>query len=179
MDEITLLLSKVHAEFRKLRNGEVGDNLRAQGIDYKTIWGLESYRLKGIAELLLPEIETQEMQAALAERLWEEEVRESKMLATRLYPKELMTEPVAQQWASAIRYTELADQACMNLFARLPFAEALVSKWMEGNDLLQYMALQIILRLELSGWQERAAQLAQDTHRPMWLRVAAQRILSE
>ena len=179
MDEITLLLSKAHAEFRKLRNGEVGDNLRAQGIDYKTIWGLESYRLKGIAELLLPEIETQEMQAALTERLWEEEVRESKMLATRLYPKELMTESLAQQWASAIRYTELADQACMHLFARLPFAEKLVSQWMEGSDLLKYMALQIILRLELSGWQERAAQLAQDTHRPMWLRVAAQRILSE
>ena len=179
MDAITLLLSKAHAEFRKLRNGEVGDNLRAQGIDYKTIWGLESYRLKGIAELLLPEIETQEMQAELANRLWDEDVRESKMLATRLYPKELMTEALAQQWASAIRYTELADQACMNLFARLPFAEKLVAQWMEGSDLLKYMALQIILRLELPGWQDRAAQLAQDASRPMWLRVSAARTASE
>ena len=179
MDATTLLLSKAHAEFRKLRNGEVADNLRAQGVDYKTIWGVESYRLKEIAALLRAEVEDDSALQELAERLWSEEVRESKMLATRLYPCGLCDMTTACRWAQDIRYTELADQACMNLFARLPFAETLVAQWMAGNDLLQYMALQVILRLDLSGWQEQAAQLAQDTRRPMWLRVAAQRLLSE
>ena len=177
MDEITLLLSKAHAEFRKLRNGEVGDNLRAQGIDYKTIWGLESYRLKEIAELLRPEFKSEEQQREVAERLWSEDVRESKMLATRLYPTVLMTAEMAQQWAEGIRYVELADQACMHLFSKLSFAPALAEQWIEGSDLLQYMALQLVNRLELPDWQDRASHIAQDPTRPMWLRVAGNNVL--
>ena len=74
MDANTLLVSKAHAEFRKLRNGEVGDNLRVQGVEYKTIWGLESYRLKEIAAIFLAD-ETLSVEALrdLASALWAEE----------------------------------------------------------------------------------------------------------
>ena len=179
MDATTLLLSKAHAEFRKLRNGEVADNLRAQGVDYKTIWGVESYRLKEIAALLRAEVQDDSALQELAERLWSEEVRESKMLATRLYPCGLCDKETACRWAQEIRYTELADQACMNLFARLPFAEQLVAEWIEQTPLLQYMALQLVLRLELTSYAERAAQISQDATLPLWLRVSAARTASE
>ena len=177
--DIQLLISKAHAEFRKLRNGEVGDNLRTQGIDYKTIWGLESYRLKEIAEYMRGEMPNAEVQREVAEALWGEEVRESKMLATRLYPIGDMTEELADAWAKSIPYTELADQACMNLFARLPFAEALAARWMEGPDLQQYMALQIALRKDLSGYEGKAKCIAENKNKPMWLRVSAQRVCAE
>jgi hypothetical protein len=67
----------------------------------------------------------------------------------------------------------------MNLFARLPFAEALTARWMAGPDLLQYMALQIALRKDLTGYADQAKALAEDTTKPMWLRVAAQRVCAE
>ena len=95
-----LVLSAIHARFRQLRNGEVVDNLAAQGITYRLAWGLESYRLREIAQEFAPSAE-------LADALWNEEVRESKMLATRLYPISEMTEEKALGWIAEIKYTEL------------------------------------------------------------------------
>lgn len=177
MDANMLLVSKAHAEFRKLRNGEVGDNLRAQGIEYKTIWGLESYRLKEIAAIFLAD-ETLSVDALrdLASALWAEDVRESKMLATRLYPVEHMTYEQADRWASDIRYTELADQACMNLFSRCKEAATWVAKWIEEpSDMKRYIALQLAMRLELADYANLADAIARDSSEPLWLRTAAHR----
>lgn len=182
METMKLLLSKAHAEFRRLRSGELGDNLRAQGISYQIVWGLESYKLKEIAERLLPEVETSaeetgatptELQAAYAQTLWEEDVRESKMLATRLYPLAKMTPELATNWSDAVRYTELADQLCMNLLARTSFAEELVHKWIESDstDMQKYMALQIALRRDIAVPQ--AAAMAQEESLPLCVRTAA------
>ncbi len=177
MDANTLLVSKAHAEFRKLRNGEVGDNLRAQGVEYKTIWGLESYRLKEIAAIFLAD-ETLSVDALrdLASALWAEDVRESKMLATRLYPTDAMDESLADEWASAIQYTELADQACMNLFSRCQNAAEWVAKWIEEpSDMKRYIALQLAMRLDLTNYADLADAIARDSSEPLWLRTAAHR----
>ena len=180
MDANTLWVSKAHAEFRKLRNGEVADNLRAQGIEYKTIWGLESYRLKEISAIFLAD-ETLSVEArrSLADALWHEDVRESKMLATRLYPADRMDESLANEWASAIQYTELADQACMNLFARLPFAAILANAWADdkASAMKRYMAMQLALRLELTELEGKASAIAQDAGNPFWLRSAALQVV--
>lgn len=178
--DVTILLSKAHAEFRKLRSGELGDNLRAQGIEYKTIWGLESYRLKGIASYLIETYQpTAEEQKALAEALWKEDVRESKMLATRLYPITEATEPMAQAWATEVKYTEIADQLCMNMLSRLPFASALATQWIDGSEMKQYMALQLALRLELKALYPQAQGIAEDSTKPLWLRAVAARCKNE
>jgi len=195
MEQIQLLLSKAHAEFRRLRSGELGDNLRAQGIDYKVIWGLESYRMKEIAERMQSEIasvkyqmsddkcqmsddkcQMSDVKCQLSTLLWQEDVRESKMLATRLMPLEEMTPELAEEWASQVRYTELADQLCMNLLARLPFAETLVNEWINQREMKQYMALQIALRLDLEKFKSQAEAIASNTDKPMWLRATAQRL---
>lgn len=177
--DVTTWLSKAHAEFRRLRSGELADNLRAQGISYRIIWGLESYRLKEIAQIFLAdETLTIEGRRLLANALWDEDVRESKMLATRLYPTGEMSELLANEWASAIQYTELADQACMNLFARLPFAATLANAWArdEASAMKQYAAMQLALRLDLTELRETASAIAQNTANPLWLRHAASRV---
>lgn len=187
MDVTTQLLSKAHAEFRKLRSGELGDNLRAQGINYKIIWGLESYRLKGIAEGLKEEIsgiqatvnEQRDIATALAVSLWKEDVRESKMLATRLYPVSDMDIETALAWAADVRYTELADQLCMNLLSRLGDAPALAAQWIEETELKQYMALQLILRLNLTDFHDKVQTIARNESKPLWLRATADRVLRE
>ncbi|MBR0036023.1 MAG: DNA alkylation repair protein [Bacteroidales bacterium] len=163
-------ISEIHAHFRRLRNGEVADNLRAQGICYRLAWGLESYRLKAIAGQYTPNAE-------LAETLWNEDVRESKMLATRLYPIGEMTREKAEAWSLQIPYAEIADQACMNLFARLPFASQLAKDWIMGTRMQQYCALQLKLRLDIDDQELRskAEVLAADQSLPAWLRSAALR----
>ncbi len=128
-------------------------------------------RLKEVAALYAPSVE-------LAVTLWEEDIRESKMLATRLFPVEEMSREMAEQWCEDIRYTEIADQACMNLFAKLPFADRLVKDWMtcswETHPMKLYCALKLAARLSLedSDLQARAMQIVRDCP-DMQLKTAA------
>lgn len=112
-------LSEIHAQFRRQMNADVAQALRKHGVIYRTCFGVPSMRLREVAERYTPSTE-------LAEALWKEDIRESKMLATRLYPPTEMTLTTALRWISEIRYEEIADQACMNLFAHLPIAVSLL-----------------------------------------------------
>lgn len=127
--------------FRQAMNADLSNSMRDHGLGYRMNFGVPSPRIKLIAEKF-------EQNAADAQYLWEEDVRESKMLATYLFPKEEMTEELAQSWAEQIRYPEIADQACMNLFVHLPFAEALAMRWIASDaEMLQYTGLRLLVRL--------------------------------
>lgn len=166
-------ISAIHARFRQLRSGELADNLQAQGIKYRLAWGLESYRLKEIAQEECCQGTSEERQA-LAEYLWQEEVRESKMLATRLYPTDSMNLETALLWGDQVPYCEIADQLCMNLLSHLPFVHEMIQRWIIGSNMQQYMALQLALRLDIAVAQAEA--IAQDETKPMWLRTTANRL---
>lgn len=126
------ILSNIHAKFRSLRNGEVADLLCQHGVKYHLAWGVQSYQLKQVAESFLvdfPELaENEEARAELAETLWQEDTRESKMLATRLFPLSLMDKEKAITWAIQAPYNEITDQLVMNLLSRLPFAQELIAE---------------------------------------------------
>ena len=138
-------ISAIHARFRQLRNGEVVDALIAQGINYRLAWGLESYRLREIAQELEPSEE-------LAEYLWNEDVRESKMLATRIYPADMMSIEKAIKWISVTIYPEIADQMCMNLLARMSAAEDIIKSLAksdpEKEPIMVYTAIKLATRIE-------------------------------
>ena len=176
MDErMKMLLNEAHAEFRRLRSGELGDNLRAQGVTYRIVWGVESYHLRNIAARLNDGLDD-DARLALAEALWHEDVRESRMLAPRICPPEAMTRPMANEWAESVPYTELADQLCMHLLARTTFAPDLVHQWLTDTSrpMLLYMALQLALRLDIAV--PCAGNIAHDTNLPMWVRSVANRM---
>lgn len=127
--------------FRQAMNADLSNSMRDHGLAYRMNFGVPSPRIKLIAEQFEPN-------AADAQYLWNEDVRESKMLATYLFPKEEMTEALAHEWAAQIRYPEIADQACMNLFVYLPFAQALAMSWIASDTvLLQYTGLRLLVRL--------------------------------
>lgn len=165
------VLSAIHARFRQLRNGEIVDNLAAQGITYRIAWGLESYRLREIAL-------EQEQSVELAEALWAEDVRESKMLATRLFPIEEMSIEKAKCWIADTKYIELADQMCMNLLAKLPFAmtlaEELSAKDYKEAPIEIYTALKLATRIEAKN--ETVHDMADSllkSDAPIFLKTAA------
>ena len=151
------VLSDIHARFRQLRSGELADNLALQGVKYRIAWGLESYRLKEIAEDF-------EQNAELAEALWEEDVRESKMLATRLFPTNELSAEKALSWVKEARYTEIADQVCMNLLARMSsseeLAESLAKAEIKSSPIEIYSALKLATRIEYKS--EKILALAEE-----------------
>jgi len=166
-------ISKIHAKFRQLRSGEVADNLKAQGVTYRLAWGVQSYRMREIAADFEPNAE-------VAEYLWAEDVRESKLLAPRLYPADGMNEETAARWADTTPYIEVADQLAMHLLSKLPYSASLSESWLqEGNsEMRQYLALMVASRMEqpTPAMVERAREIA-TSRKPTWLRASAQRLL--
>lgn len=110
------------------RNGAVADTLRRYGTPHKTIFGLDVPRIAEIARGLTASME-------LAERLWEDrEVRESRLLATYLFPTEKITEEKAIQLASECRTQEEADMLAFRLLKRLPYADTLLKRLQTNPD---------------------------------------------
>ncbi|MEG1587386.1 MAG: DNA alkylation repair protein [Bacteroidales bacterium] len=129
--------------FRQAMNADLSNSMRAHGLNYRMNFGVPSPRIKLIAAQF-------EANADDAVYLWNEDVRESKMLATYLFPKEEMTPDLATEWAQQIPYTEIADQACMNLFVHLPFASQLAMEWIHSaNEMVIYTGLRLWVRLLL------------------------------
>ena len=125
-------------------NGIVSTSMREKGMDYKINFGLTLPLIKRIAEKYSPNAE-------LAELLWKENIRESKILATLLYPAQELTPEIMQRWADTIAYREIADMCCMNLFEKVPFALDKALKWISSdNEMLRYTGFQLITRLAIA-----------------------------
>ncbi|MDO4497499.1 MAG: DNA alkylation repair protein [Bacteroidales bacterium] len=171
VDKVTI--SRVHAKFRQLKSGEVADNLKAQGVTYRLNWGVQSYRMREIAACFEPSKE-------LAEYLWQEDVRESKLLAPRLFPTDEMTPEDAARWVDTIPHIEVADQLAMHLLSKLSFAPQLCHQWIQKgqSDMRQYVALMTASRWDTvePGLLERAKEIV-NNDAPLWLRSAALRVV--
>lgn len=126
-------------------NGIVSTSMREKGMEYRINFGLTLPLIRSIAESYTPNAE-------LARYLWKEQVRESKMLATWLYPSDEMTPEIAQQWAEEIPYPEIADVCCMNLFVKLPFASQKAAEWItSGKEIIRYTGYQLFNRLMMQN----------------------------
>ncbi|MGM9817214.1 MAG: hypothetical protein ACI304_09215 [Lepagella sp.] len=115
-------MQEIKRQFFTYRNGMLADTLRGYGYPYKVIFGLELPRIAEIAGGLTPSVE-------MAERLWEDrEVRESRLLATYLYPVAAMTEERAEAMASDVRTQEEADMLAFRIFKRMEHAAELLAR---------------------------------------------------
>ena len=82
-------MKDIKKEFFAFRNGITADILRKAGMPYKIIFGLQVPQIAQIARGHKPDME-------LADRLWNDtEVRESRLLATYLFPIGEVTESKA------------------------------------------------------------------------------------
>ena len=65
-------IAQIHREFRSMMNGPISQSMREKGLRYKVIFGVELPRLAAFAETLP---HTRE----LAQTLWKENIRESRV----------------------------------------------------------------------------------------------------
>lgn len=137
-------LRDIKTRLRLRMNGEVSTAMRKSGLNYKVNFGLDAFSIREIASNFQPSVE-------LAEKLWAENARECKILATLLYPKELFTSSKAEAWLDACFLPELTEQLVFNLLQHLDFAPSKASEWIsqqsESRRIGGYtLALRLLLR---------------------------------
>lgn len=112
-------VKKIKRSFRLFMNGVASSSMRDKGLEYKINWGIPVTRLRDMAAQYAPSV-------ALAERLWESDVRECKILATLLMPAERFSEPMALSWLSACNNQEMVEMLVFNLVQNMPGVETFV-----------------------------------------------------
>jgi 3-methyladenine DNA glycosylase AlkD len=122
-------------------NGVVSQSMREKGLAYKFNFGVEYPRIKSIAAVYGKD-------HALAQALWKEDIRESKILAGLMQPVESFYPEIADIWVEDIRNIEMAEFTCMNLFQYLSYAPAKSFQWIAGErEYMQTCGFLTIARL--------------------------------
>ena len=125
-------LKNIKKQFFAFRNGIIADALRRQS-PYKIIFGLQIPQIAEIARSLNPDMD-------LASALWDDkEVRESRLLATYLFPTELIDMDKALSLAAEANTVEEKDMLAFRLFKRLPFPTAFLEEMKSHQELSDYM----------------------------------------
>ena len=81
----------IKADLRSCMNGVASKAIKDSGMAYRLVYGVELPRLRDIASSYPPD-------AHLAIRLWQENIRECKMLAILLFPAEEFDRDIADLW---------------------------------------------------------------------------------
>ena len=135
---------EIKKSLRLAMNGVVSTLQRRQGLDYKINFGVEIPRLKGIAD-------AHSKNKKLAAALWQDNIRECKMLAIWLMPEDGFNE-VAEKWIGETRFTEIADQLAMHLLWQLSNAWDKALQWTEKSEgLYRYCGFMTISHLIRRG----------------------------
>lgn len=153
MEDIQEKLRDIKAQFRAAMNGVASAQMRQGGLNYRVNFGIELPRLREIACDYQPQHE-------LAQALWNENVRESKILAGILMPVERFYPEVADIWVEQIPNQEIAELTVMNLFVRLPYASQSAFRWIaQSQEIVQVCGFLLLTRLCMKGCQfnEQAA----------------------
>lgn len=137
-EDINETVREIKRSFRLLMNGVASQSMRQKGVEYKINWGVS-----------LPELQRMAQQYGknhdLAVALWQENIRECKILATLIMPPEEMDEALAEKWIGEINSQDLAEMACFNLFQHLQHAADLSYKWMNSDREIEQMCGYLIL----------------------------------
>ena len=125
-------IREIKKGLRLSMNGIVSAHQRRQGLNYKINFGVEIPRLKEIASAYKKE-------KSLAEDLWQENIRECKLLAIFLYPTEEFCRETAEKWISECKFTETADHLSRTLLSLLPTAIENSLQWIASeNEMFEY-----------------------------------------
>lgn len=136
----------VKHEFMAFRNGIVADTLRNAGLPHKVIFGLQLPQITEISRNLRNSLSDEECQC-VARSLWEDrEVRESRMLACRIMPAELIEKDEAIAMVSDIRSREEADILAFTLLRSIPDADEIAQLFKTDLDPLKKYASEAIIR---------------------------------
>lgn len=120
-------LTNIKKELRAAMNGILSGQMRQSGMPYKLVFGVELPRLQSIAKEFTPKRE-------LAQHLWNENIRESKLLACMLMPQEEFLPEMAEIWVEEIPTAEVAQIFVMFLFGKMKYAPSMAFEWIATSS---------------------------------------------
>jgi len=137
--EFKHILTKI----RLSKNGEVVDQMKRGGLEYKMNWGVSVSRLREIAAQYKPN-------HLLALKLWNKQWRETMILAAMLDVPESVTEEQMDYWTKSLETTEIAETLNTYLWVKTKFAFVKSLEWCRGKKhLVRFTGLHLMGRLAL------------------------------
>lgn len=142
-------IKSIKRSFRLYMNGVASHSMREKGLDYKLNWGISQADLRHIAA-------SYDKDAALARRLWADNVRECKILATLLMPPTAMSVDEAVSWVTQAPSLETVESLVFGVLQHVDDAPALVGTILsaeesKANALLRLCAYHLQCRLARRG----------------------------
>lgn len=152
-EEIHEAVRLIKQELRGMMNGVVSHSMREKGLAYKVNFGVELPRLQAYAAELLQRTASDENERySLALRLWNEPIRECRLLAGMLMPPEAMDEQTAELWVEQMRFPEEAECTVLHLFQHLSPAADLAFRWIAREEpMFQFCGWLLMARLFMQG----------------------------
>lgn len=146
-EELHETIKEIKKKLRLAMNGVVSTLQRRQGLNYKINFGVEIPRLKELASQYAQE-------RALAQELWQANIRECKLLAIFLYPTEGLSIEEAEKWIAESPFTEISDHLCRTLLKSLANAKEHCLRWItHESDTYKYCGYTTLSHLLRSGEQ--------------------------
>jgi DNA alkylation repair enzyme. len=140
-------IQQIKKQLRLAMNGITSESMQERGLGYRVNYGVALITLRMMAGKYGKNQD-------LAQKLWLENVRELRILATLIQPVDSFTPAMAHEWAEDIQQPEMAEQCAMNLFQHLTFAPDLVHDWLKQSDkMLRYIAWQLLARIAVKDFQ--------------------------
>lgn len=118
---------QIIAELESLSNPEDVEGMARFGINSKKAYGVRMPELRRIARKTGKNHE-------LAQKLWEHEYAETRILASIIEDPKLVSEEQMENWALEFDSWDVCDQCCMNLFRKTPFAYEKVYQWSKREE---------------------------------------------
>jgi len=147
-------VSEIKKELRASMNGILSARMREAGMPFRLIFGVELPRLQSIADEFPEDTD-------LANYLWKQNIRETRLLAIMLMPPKAFTPDVANEWADTLLTAEEAQVLAMMLLPRTSLAKEISISWLnESKPLASVCACLCLRHLLLQGTELSAEERA-------------------
>jgi 3-methyladenine DNA glycosylase AlkD len=112
---------------KALSNPKAIEGMAKFGITPKRTFGVSIPNLRKIAKEIGKNHE-------LAQKLWELNIRETRILASMIDDPKSVTEEQMENWVKEFDYWEICDQVCQNLFTYTKFAYQKAIEWSKRDE---------------------------------------------
>jgi 3-methyladenine DNA glycosylase AlkD len=125
------LTINVHAQIlnfiRAHRNGETAGMMNKRGIQYNMNYGVSIIHIRQYAKEL-------GYNHQIAQKLWKENMRETKLFALYLFDPKLITEDDLNEIILQINNTELAEQASFSILTNAVIPQNMLMEWCQNSS---------------------------------------------
>lgn len=131
-------IREIKKMLRATMNGVLSGSMRQQGLTYRVNFGVDQPRLIELSDEI-PHT------ASLAAKLWKEDIRELRLLAPMLMPRDEMDEELALLWIEQLHFAEEAQVLVMHLLCHLPFASDIAFRLVASEQPMSRLVAWLLL----------------------------------